>query len=53
MVLCGSGHADFDLAKLSHDVCLMSIQVRRNEREIEQRRKEEKKRRGRDEKRKR
>ena len=31
IVLCGSGHADFDLAKLSHDVCLMSIQVRREE----------------------
>ena len=26
IVLCGSGHADFDLAKLSHEVCLRSMQ---------------------------
>ena len=26
IVLCGSGHADFELAKLSHEVCLRSLQ---------------------------
>ena len=28
IVLCGSGHTDFDLAKLAHDVCLRTMQVR-------------------------
>lgn len=26
IVLCGSGHADFELAKLSHEVCIRSLQ---------------------------
>ena len=41
IVLCGSGHADFDLAKLSDDVCLMSIQVRREEERRGKERREE------------